>query len=311
MARRPPPLPRAQKRGCSQTFVTLLAGIFIGMFIMAGMKGGGSDGEGDHSAAAESTPVRAAPAPVPVPPVAPLVSQPEPPRAVVVEEQAPARKFDLEGKVVGITDGDTATILTAEKKQVKIRLEGIDAPEDGQEYGQQSKQALSALIFGKMVGIRTNGQDRYGRTLGWIHIDGTDVNRHLVGDGWAWHYTKYNTEADIAKLQEEAKEAKRGLWKAPNQPMAPWEYRSLKLNPMVPDPVAPSPPSEPASTPTAPRGRSFPQPPAEAKANPASRDYWINSNGVRHNARCRWFGRTKSGHYGGGNEGRACGLCGG
>ena len=302
-----------QKRsaGCAQTFLALVVGIFIGMFIMAGRQGGDRVGDDDLTAAVHQSHDNPPPASVPVTPVAPLLPQAAPQRAVVVEEEVPARKFDLEGRVVGIADGDTATILTAAKQQVKIRLEGIDAPEDGQEYGQQSKQALSALIFGKTVGIRTNGQDRYGRTLGWIDIEGTDVNRRMVADGWAWHYTKYNTEEDIADLQTEAKNGKRGLWKAPNEPMPPWEYRSLKLNPMVQEPVPPSTPSKPASTPVAPRGRSFPQPPAEAKANPAARDYWINSNGVRHNARCRWFGRTKSGHYGGGSEGRACGICGG
>ena len=73
---------------------------------------------------------------------------------------------DLTGKVVGITDGDTFTLLTADKKQVKVRLAEIDAPESGQPYGDKSKQALSGLIFGKEVRVVVQTTDRYGRTVG-------------------------------------------------------------------------------------------------------------------------------------------------
>lgn len=205
----------------------------------------------------------------------------------------------LSGKIVGIADGDTATLLTPEKRQVKIRLEGIDAPEAGQEYGQNSKQALSALIFGKEVTVRQSGTDRYGRTLGWIRAFGTDVNREMVRLGWAWHFTQYNQEADIAGLQAEAKAAKRGLWAAPNAPMAPWDYRALGRKPSTPTP-GPSPAPTERVTPT----------PVEKPA-PGAGKYWINTNGVRHNARCRWFGNTKRGHYSNTEEGRGCGICGG
>ena len=199
----------------------------------------------------------------------------------------------LSGTIVGIADGDTATLLTPEKVQVKIRLEGIDAPEAGQEYGQNSKQALSALIFGKDVTVRQSGTDRYGRTLGWITAFGTDVNREMVRLGWAWHFTQYNQEKDIAALQAEAMSAKRGLWAAPNAPMPPWDYRALGRT--TGPPKTPSP---------APNERAAPAPAGLGK-------YWINSNGVRHNARCRWFGNTKSGHYSNDAEGRGCGICGG
>lgn len=190
------------------------------------------------------------------------------------------------GKVVGVSDGDTVTLLTAEKQQIKIRLEGIDAPENGQEYGTQSKQALSDLVFGKEVLAGTTGTDRYGRTLAWIRVDGMDVSRRMVATGWAWQYLKYNKDLDIMALQDQAKQQKLGLWAAPNPPMPPWEYRALGR----PAPTESSTPSED------PQGKGA---------------YWINSNGVRHNPRCRWFGTTKSGHYSNTEEGRACGICGG
>jgi micrococcal nuclease len=66
---------------------------------------------------------------------------------------------------VGISDGDSLTVLTAAKKQVKVRLYGVDAPETGQDFGSRAKQAASDLAFGKDVTIRELDKDRYGRTV--------------------------------------------------------------------------------------------------------------------------------------------------
>jgi micrococcal nuclease len=224
----------------------------------------------------------------------------------------PGRVASLTGKVIKVADGDTITVLVPNKDWVKVRLEGIDAPEKSQEFGEASRLALSALVAGKIVNVFSTGKDRYGRTLGWIEVDGIDVNRRMVADGWAWQFTKYNSESKLAQLQQDAKQSRKGLWKAPNPPMPPWEYRDLgsdRVTRLVLDtPAAPPPPTRPTQN----SGRSFPQQPAQAKPNPGVRDYWINGNGgVRHNRGCRWYGRTKTGHYGGKGEGRACGQCGG
>jgi endonuclease YncB( thermonuclease family) len=66
---------------------------------------------------------------------------------------------ELSGKVIGISDGDTFTLLTADKQQIKIRLAEIDAPESGQPYGNKSKQALSGLIFGKDIRVDVQTTD--------------------------------------------------------------------------------------------------------------------------------------------------------
>jgi len=193
----------------------------------------------------------------------------------------------ITGRVVSVADGDTITVLTPEKLQVKIRLAGIDAPESGQEYGKKSKEALAAMVAGKTVQVTEEGKDRYGRTIGWIKSGEIDANREMVRTGWAWHFTQYSKDLNIARLQVEAKDARRGLWAAANPPMPPWDYRALKNG-----------------------GASAAKPVPERPAAPSGK-YWINSNGVRHNSSCRWFGKTKQGHYGAKDEGKGCGDCGG
>jgi micrococcal nuclease len=92
-------------------------------------------------------------------------------------------------RVVGISDGDTITVLTPEKKQVKIRLNGIDAPETGQPFGTRAKQLASELAFGKTVTIKERDKDRYGRTVAEVILpDGRSMNHEMVREGMAWWY---------------------------------------------------------------------------------------------------------------------------
>ena len=72
----------------------------------------------------------------------------------------------ISGKVVSVADGDTITVLDADKQQHKIRLEGIDAPEKAQPYGKDSKKALSDLVFGKDVQVLWLKSDPTETTLG-------------------------------------------------------------------------------------------------------------------------------------------------
>lgn len=134
----------------------------------------------------------------------------------------------LIGEVVSIADGDTFTLLTADKRQVKIRLHGIDAPESKQAFGQVSKQFLAGLVFKKKVYIKDNGQDRYGRTIGIVYLtsamEAPSVNEELLKSGLAWHYKKYDQNAEWAKLEQVARDGKKGLWKDAS-PMAPWDFR--------------------------------------------------------------------------------------
>lgn len=139
----------------------------------------------------------------------------------------------IEGQVVGVADGDTITVLDADKTQHKIRLSGIDAPEKKQPYGQRSKQSLSDLVFGKVVTVQTTKRDKYKREVGQVLISGSDANLEQVKRGMAWHYKAYELEQPesdrylYAEAEEKAKAAGRGLW-ADTGPVPPWTYRHSK-----------------------------------------------------------------------------------
>jgi endonuclease YncB( thermonuclease family) len=82
----------------------------------------------------------------------------------------------ITGKVVGVSDGDPITMLDEQKRQHKIRLDGIDAPESSQDFGSRSKQSLSDLVFGSVVTVNSSKKDRYGRTVGKVTLNGRDIN---------------------------------------------------------------------------------------------------------------------------------------
>ena len=130
---------------------------------------------------------------------------------------------DFNGKVVKVADGDTVTVLRG-KQQVRVRLASIDAPEKKQPFGTRSQQHLSALVFGKSIRVVEQGQDRYGRTIGVLRLDGADINRAMVAAGLAWAYTDYLNDRQMPEYERQARQARRGLW-ADARPVAPWQYR--------------------------------------------------------------------------------------
>lgn len=146
--------------------------------------------------------------------------------SLILLATTPTPAATLSGKVVAVADGDTITILTPNKEQVKIRLNEIDAPEKDQPYGQDSKKALSDLVFGKDVSVEWDKTDKYKRTLGRVFVGDTDVNMQQVKDGSAWAYTQYLTDDRIKQAEIEARNAKAGLWALQaDQIMPPWEWR--------------------------------------------------------------------------------------
>lgn len=136
----------------------------------------------------------------------------------------------LTGRVVGISDGDTITVLDASLRQHKVRLQGIDAPESRQAFGNVAKRGLSDLVAGQQVEVRFEKEDRFGRLLGVVYAGGQDVNLAMVSRGLAWHYTFYQRDQLIldrqryALAQQHARQAGIGLWRDA-QPTPPWDFR--------------------------------------------------------------------------------------
>ena len=138
----------------------------------------------------------------------------------------PAEEFA--GKVVGVSDGDTITVLR-NRTPIKVRLHGIDCPEIGQDFGSRAKAFTSELVFGQVVKVVPWDTDRYGRTVADIVLaDGRILNHELVRAGLAWWYRKYAQDiGTLAELEAATRDAKRGLWSQPN-PLPPWEWRKTK-----------------------------------------------------------------------------------
>lgn len=134
---------------------------------------------------------------------------------------------NISGKVISVLDGDTYDILISGNQTVRIRMEGIDAPEKGMPYYKVSKQYLAGLCFSKTVTIHITGIDIHNRVLAYTYItDGTELSHAMIKAGLAWHYLKYNTDQGLADLEKAARLNKTGLW-ADADPMAPWTNRSL------------------------------------------------------------------------------------
>lgn len=191
---------------------------------------------------------------------------------------------EIAGKVVGVSDGDTITLLSADKEQFKIRLFGIDAPESNQAFGSKAKQFTSEQCFGKSVTVQEEGKDRYGRTIGVVLLPGgTNLNLSILRNGYAWWYRDYaKNEKEYQAAETEAREAKRGLW-AEKNPVPPWDFRKNK-------------------------GSESEKPKATEEK---SLSHWLTtSSGKRHNSSCRYFKNSK-GRASGPNEGVACKICGG
>jgi endonuclease YncB( thermonuclease family) len=133
---------------------------------------------------------------------------------------------ELAGPVVGIQDGYTLTVLVS-RKQIKVRLTEIDAPERKQPFGTRSKQSLAELCAGKDARVAEQGKDRYGRSLGRVYCAGVDANAEQVRRGMAWVFDRYVTDRALYPVQEEARAARRGLWHD-QHPVPPWEWRAAK-----------------------------------------------------------------------------------
>lgn len=133
------------------------------------------------------------------------------------------------GRVAAVTDGDTIEVMR-DGMLVRVRLNGVDAPERKQLYGSETTQFTSELVLNKSVIVRVKDADRYQRLVADVILeDGRSLNQELVKAGWAWWYEEYAPMDELLqRLQREAQALKKGLWQQEN-PTPPWEFRKRKL----------------------------------------------------------------------------------
>jgi endonuclease YncB( thermonuclease family) len=140
-------------------------------------------------------------------------------------EGDPVPGFDLSGRVVRVADGDTVSLLDEGNKQYKVRLFGIDTPEQDQPHGTSAQRALAGLVNNRHVGVVVVETDDYGRKVGTLFHEGANINLAMVSRGHAWWYRHYAPhERQLAVAEEEAREQGRGLWSKPD-PVPPWDWR--------------------------------------------------------------------------------------
>ncbi|HEX8236162.1 MAG TPA: thermonuclease family protein [Abditibacteriaceae bacterium] len=149
--------------------------------------------------------------------------------AMIQQEYAARRAATLAqtkftGKCIGVAEGDIITVANG-GLPVRVRLYGIDCPETRQAFGVNAKQFTTRLVLGKTVTIQGKGVDRSGVALGWVSVGNRNVNSELVKNGLAWWYRESApNERGLARLQQGAILASRGLWSSPSV-QAPWEFR--------------------------------------------------------------------------------------
>jgi len=127
--------------------------------------------------------------------------------------------------VVRVFDGDSFWAVTDAREECEIRLYGIDAPENAQEYGKEAGEALASLIYGKIIRVERKDMDQYGRLVARVYVGDAYVNLEMVKRGAAWHYARHAShEHDLKEAFRNARAAGIGLWGLPG-PLAPWTFR--------------------------------------------------------------------------------------
>ncbi len=134
---------------------------------------------------------------------------------------AQTRYKQTEGRVVKIVDGDTYDLLTSENQVLRIRMNGIDAPEKGQPFGQKAKEYLGQLCFKQKIRIQWYSKDRNGRYIADSYLpDGRSLSLEMIRAGYAWHFKKYSSDKVLSDAEIKARQNKAGLWTDPQSASA-------------------------------------------------------------------------------------------
>lgn len=126
-------------------------------------------------------------------------------------------------RVTSVLDGDTVRCW-AGWRELTVRLGQIDAPEKDQPYGRQAQAVLAGKVLARSVVLSQAETDKYGRTVAQLALDGRDINREMVQQGWAWAYRQYLHDRSYLQAEQAARAARSGLW-ADARPVEPSQWR--------------------------------------------------------------------------------------
>ena len=129
--------------------------------------------------------------------------------------------------MVRIVRGDEYHVMTQDGQIERVRVYGIDCPQDPQPFGREARMHSTGMLLGKDVQIEPLLRDHFDRTIAYVYINGESVAENLLKQGLAWWYKKYVPwELGLAQLEEEARDSKIGLW-VDRAPIPPWEFQDL------------------------------------------------------------------------------------
>ena len=145
--------------------------------------------------------------------------------------QVQARAEVWSGWVSWVMDGDTVEVVReGQREPVKLRIEGIDAPESCQPGGREAREAMMVLALRKPVQVSDRGQDSYGRQIGRLSVEGVDLGAEMVRSGQAWAYSFRTGKGPYASLQRQAEKQKKGIFAAQEAAMSPALFRKFHGN---------------------------------------------------------------------------------
>jgi endonuclease YncB( thermonuclease family) len=142
---------------------------------------------------------------------------------------SPAQAEKFSARVAIIHDGDTFTVKKDDGLYLIVRLEGIDAPEAKQAFGDQASHALVDIALGRTAVIEGDQRDNYDRLIARVYIGDLYINEEMVRQGYAWVYREYAADPKLLRAEIEARKEKRGLWSDESEKrIPPWKWRELK-----------------------------------------------------------------------------------
>ena len=204
--------------------------------------------------------------------------------ALVTAQQAivkPSTVARVRGNVLAVEDSDRLKIATDDGNVTSVTLQGIDAPDEKQDYFKKAKKRLADLVEGKDVTVMLRTAET-GESFAVIYAGGNDVGLRLIEEGLAWFAPNRSAAQNkidrekYANAESSAKNSKTGLW-GDKEAIAPWIFRGEKMVPIGNEATAD--PTLPTNTET-PR-RSQPVPGRTYILGPRGGCYYLNDQGIK------------------------------